>query len=113
MTTPILFRHSLIVIIIGLAAVSCTSNNWPQFRGADNNMVVNSQNLPTEWGNDLNIKWKVPLQGKGWSNPIIWGDKIFMTEAILEPLQILRPAKLVFGKATCFQNMHLLWHGVR
>jgi len=84
MKIPFYFRLSLIIAIIGLVAASCSTSNWPQFRGTDNNMVVNSKSLPAEWGNGLNIKWEVPLQGKGWSSPIIWKDKIFMTEAILE-----------------------------
>ena len=77
------FRSILIIAVISAMSVSCTSN-WPQFRGADGNMHAEAKDLPQEWGNDKNIKWKLPLSGKGWSSPIVWGDRVFFTEAILE-----------------------------
>lgn len=62
---------------------SCTSN-WPQFRGSENNMVAKGKNLPTEWGNDKNIKWTCDLSGTGWSSPIVWENKVFISSAFLE-----------------------------
>jgi len=57
--------------------------NWTQFRGPESNMVV-SGNLPTEWNDSLNVRWKTDLTGDGWSSPIVLGDKIFITSAFLE-----------------------------
>jgi len=58
--------------------------NWPQFRGSENNMVATGTNLPTEWNDSLNVRWKTDLTGSGWSSPIVFGDRIFVTSAFLE-----------------------------
>ncbi|QGY44867.1 PQQ-binding-like beta-propeller repeat protein [Maribellus comscasis] len=62
---------------------SCTTNNWSQFRGPDFNMVVIGKNLPTEWGDSLNIRWTADMDGESWSSPIIYGDKVFYSSAVL------------------------------
>lgn len=59
--------------------------NSPQFRGADSTAVIRGdQTPPTEWGPDKNIRWTRPLPGEGWSGPIVWGTKVFLTSA--EPI---------------------------
>ena len=57
------------------------AENWNQFRGPESNGVVQEAKLPLEWGPDKQIVWKVALPGVGWSQPIVWGDKIFVTTA--------------------------------
>jgi len=75
----------LFVPIFFLTLISCThKQNWPQFRGPDCSMTVEAANLPEEWGNDKNIKWSAELDGTGWSSPIVWGDKVFITSAFPE-----------------------------
>jgi hypothetical protein len=46
------------------------STGWPRPR------------LPVEFGDDRNVKWKMPIAGRGFSTPVIWGDRIFLTTAI-------------------------------
>jgi outer membrane protein assembly factor BamB len=62
----------------GLAA------DWPQFRGPEANGVASDSALPENWGAAANIKWQVELPGSGWSAPIVWDDKIFVTAAVSE-----------------------------
>jgi outer membrane protein assembly factor BamB len=47
-------------------------------------MVAKGKNLPTEWGNDKNIKWTHDLNGVGWSSPIVWKNKVFISSVFLE-----------------------------
>lgn len=55
--------------------------NWSRWRGpADNGMAVGD--APAHWSDTKNIKWKVDIPGKGYSSPVIWGDKLFLTAAI-------------------------------
>ncbi len=28
------------------------------------------------------MRWKTPIEGRGWATPIIWGDRIFLLTAI-------------------------------
>jgi outer membrane protein assembly factor BamB len=58
-----------------------STDNWSQFRGSRGDGTTTLNNLPTEWGVDHNVKWKTKIPGKGWSSPIIWGEKVFITSA--------------------------------
>jgi hypothetical protein len=40
--------------------------------------------LPTAWGPEKNLAWKVEIPGLGWSSPIVWGDCLFVTAAVPE-----------------------------
>ena len=57
-------------------------DSWPQWRGPLASGVAPSANPPTEWSENKNVRWKIPLPGKGHSTPIIWGDRVFLTTAI-------------------------------
>jgi outer membrane protein assembly factor BamB len=56
--------------------------NWAQWRGPDGQGVSPETGLPTEWSATKNVKWKTPIEGRGHSSPIVWGDRIFLTTAI-------------------------------
>jgi outer membrane protein assembly factor BamB len=60
------------------------SADWPQFRGPNGSATSAEAHLPTEWGADKNIDWKVNLPGYGWSSPVVWGDKVFVTTAVTD-----------------------------
>ena len=68
------------------------SENWHHWRGPDANGVSKSANPPLHWGENKNIRWKVPMEGDGMSTPIIWKDKIFLLSAIntgkIDPLYL-------------------------
>ncbi|MEX2114812.1 MAG: PQQ-binding-like beta-propeller repeat protein [Pirellulales bacterium] len=73
------FACSLLLV----AALPCSAqNNWPQLRGADSMGFVPGVKLPDHWSTTENIAWKTDLPGRGWSSPIVWGDKIFVTTCV-------------------------------
>ena len=57
------------------------ADEWPQFRGPGGAGVTSEKQLPLEWGTEKNVQWKAKVPGRGWSSPIIWGDKVFITAA--------------------------------
>jgi outer membrane protein assembly factor BamB len=76
---------AIMAIAIIMAMTSCLKQgNWPQFRGSDGNMVVASANLPVKWSNDTNVIWTAALDGAGFSSPIVYGNKIFITSTFPE-----------------------------
>ena len=84
----------LLLVTTVLIFCSCNrTNNWPQFRGPNSNQIALEKELPLEWNDDKNIAWKFDLEGRGWSCPIVWGNKIFITNAVLEDPSILGEAK--------------------
>jgi outer membrane protein assembly factor BamB len=66
------------LLIVSLVAVS-RADNWPQWRGPNNDGISKEKNLPTEWSETKNIVWKLKLPGMGSATPVVWGDLIFVT----------------------------------
>jgi outer membrane protein assembly factor BamB len=58
--------------------------NWPAWRGPLYNGVAPEANPPVEWSETKNVKWKVPIPGRGTSTPVIWNDLVFVLTAIPE-----------------------------
>jgi outer membrane protein assembly factor BamB len=56
--------------------------NWPQFRGPGAQGISTSTNLPEQWSAAENVAWKAEIPGRGWSSPIVWGDRVFVTTAV-------------------------------
>jgi outer membrane protein assembly factor BamB len=67
-----------------LVAASANAGDWPQFRGPGGLGVADETSLPTEWSQDANIAWKIKVPGVGWSSPIVWGDRVYVTTAVAE-----------------------------
>jgi outer membrane protein assembly factor BamB len=62
-------------------AASAFADNWPQFRGPHGNGQSDATGLPVKFGEGENVKWKTPIPGKGWSSPVVWGERIWVTTA--------------------------------
>ena len=58
--------------------------NWPQWRGPVANGIALKGNPPTEWSETKNMKWKTAIPGKGHSTPVVWGDQLFVTTAVMK-----------------------------
>lgn len=68
--------------IFTTCCLTVSAENWPEWRGPDRNGVSREKNLPTKWSATENVKWKVALPEPGNSTPIVWGDKIFLTQPL-------------------------------
>ncbi|MCA9263337.1 MAG: PQQ-binding-like beta-propeller repeat protein, partial [Planctomycetales bacterium] len=55
------------------------ADDWVQFRGPGARGVAEVTDLPDHWSESENIVWKVPIAGRGWSSPIVVGDRVFLT----------------------------------
>src|SRR5262245_58830298 len=86
---------ALVALTLGLVMVATArSAEWNQFRGPGG-LAHAEDKLPTEWSTDKNVQWKVPLPGTGWSSPVVWGDKVFVTTAATENQR--KPQAMNFG----------------
>lgn len=77
-------RNNIHLGAIALAALIMSGSfamaeNWPRFRGPTGQGVSTETGLPLTWSMDKNVKWKAEISGLGWSSPIIWGDRLFLT----------------------------------
>lgn len=62
--------------------LSAYADNWPMWRGANGDGTCAESNLPETWSQTENVVWKVALPDRGNSTPVVWGDKVFITQAI-------------------------------
>lgn len=76
------FQIGVVAAALFAAAGPAVGADWPAWRGPTGNGVAEEKNLPTRWSATENIKWKVELPDRGNSTPIVWKDKIFLTQAI-------------------------------
>jgi outer membrane protein assembly factor BamB len=65
-----------------LLTTAALAADWPQFRGPASNPVGDSTQLPEKWSKTENVEWMTPLEGRGWSSPIVTGGKVYVTAAI-------------------------------
>src|SRR5262245_9475609 len=71
-----------LLLVAHLAAVGFdTEDYWPQWRGPLFTGMART-GAPTEFNDTKNVKWKIAIPGRGFSTPIVWGDKIFLTTAV-------------------------------
>lgn len=74
--------------ILLFAAVACfvsgpvlAGENWTNYRGPNDQGHTEATGLPVKWSESENVTWKTAIDGKAWSTPVIWGDRIWVTNA--------------------------------
>jgi len=72
----------ILMVALLVPAVGVARDHWPQFRGPGATGVVEDPALPDTWSATENVVWKTPVPGMGWSSPIVWGERIFVTSVI-------------------------------
>jgi outer membrane protein assembly factor BamB len=66
-----------------LATSFLHAENWPQYRGIAASGLGDGT-PPLRWNTETgeNIRWKTPIPGLGYSSPVVWGDRLFLTTAV-------------------------------
>ena len=68
-------------ILLALWTVNAAAQ-WPEFRGPTGQGHSTDTNLPLEWSETRNVRWKTPIPGRGWSSPAIADGRIWVTTAV-------------------------------
>lgn len=74
-------RLSVTFLVFSLFTVPSEADQWSQFRGGRSDGIARSD-IPKTWDQSQSIRWKVPVAGEGWSCPIVWNDRVFLTSAV-------------------------------
>ena len=75
-------RLFLTTTLTATASPLLGANNWPRFRGPGGQGIApDNPKLPLNWSETKNIVWKQSIPGLGWSSPVVWGDRVFLTSA--------------------------------
>ena len=73
-------RYATLLILFVVSAPALAAD-WPAWRGPTGQGFCAEKGIPVTWTDQENVKWKVPLANPGNSTPVVWGDKIFLTQA--------------------------------
>ncbi|MDY0165879.1 MAG: PQQ-binding-like beta-propeller repeat protein [Thermoguttaceae bacterium] len=65
----------------GFAKTAADPNRWPRFRGPNGEGVGQAAGIPETWTDD-DYRWKVELPGIGFSSPVVWDDRVYVTSTI-------------------------------
>jgi outer membrane protein assembly factor BamB len=77
-------RNGLAAFLWLSSVVRAAEPDWPQFRGPDLNPVGLNEALLDRWSRTENVEWVTNVPGRGWSSPIVTGEKVFVTTAVTE-----------------------------
>jgi outer membrane protein assembly factor BamB len=82
-SSSILFPPGLLAVAVLLSgSFLVTAEHWPQWRGPSGTGLARETQLPLRWGTNENVVWKSPLPDRGNSTPIIWGQRVFLTQSL-------------------------------
>lgn len=78
---------SAIVYVVGIlltywTALPAAAENWPAWRGPQGSGASSEKMLPLKWSKSENVRWHVELPGPGNSSPIVWGDRVFVSQEV-------------------------------
>jgi outer membrane protein assembly factor BamB len=68
-----------LLVALSLTPSLPADDNWPAFRGGTRAGVAEDRTLPVRWGPTQNLLWKADIPGRGWSSPVVWGGRVFLT----------------------------------
>ncbi len=89
----------MLVGVVAFCATADAEDNWPRFRGVLGTGAVETGNPPLEWSREhgTNIAWQQTIPGRGWSSPIVWGERIFVTSAVNVAGSFKEPSTGIYG----------------
>jgi outer membrane protein assembly factor BamB len=73
----------LLLAALGLVPLQLAAGqgHWPQWRGPLGSGESPDATPPLKWGEDLNIRWRVALPGRGKGTPIVFGERVYVLAA--------------------------------
>lgn len=75
-------RLSTGVLLLLVLAGVVKGGEWPGWRGPRGDGISAEPRFPLHWSKHENIVWKVSIPGKGYSSPVVWKDRIFLTSCL-------------------------------
>lgn len=71
----------MVVMTFGVISPALAGNfAWPNWRGPTGDGIASGGPYPERWSPTENIAWSVELPEPGNSTPVIWNDRIFLTQ---------------------------------
>ena len=75
-------RTEMIAVFLPfLTGLAVTAQDWTRFRGSNGTGISQAKGVPVKW-TESDYLWRAEIPGTSHSQPVIWGDKIFVTSAL-------------------------------
>ena len=59
----------------------CAAGDWPGFHGLEHQGVAPQAGSAVTWTSQVQTDWQVTIPGKGFSSPVVLGDRVYLTTA--------------------------------
>ncbi len=71
------------LIVSGVVAQDTELTSWTGYRGpaGDGRAAGEARGLPLSWAMDKNVAWRTPIHGRGWSSPVVFEGRVWLTTA--------------------------------
>ena len=92
-----------------LAPAQNELSSWTHFRGSGLNGISTEIGFPVTWNDSTHISWKVPIEGKGWSSPVVLDKQVWVTTASREKKEMraicldLESGELIHNRVVLYQ----------
>lgn len=78
-----------LLTLIALLATSARAENWPNWRGPNQDGSSPETGLPATFSRTEGVKWAADVPAISASVPVVWGDKVFLTAPIVEEKKLV------------------------
>lgn len=72
---------ALLYLLPLLAQAQESSSSWTHFRGDELNGIASGSDYSLSWNDSTHVTWKAPIEGKGWSSPVVLNKQVWLTTA--------------------------------
>lgn len=76
------FQLQSLLLAITLISSAARAENWPNWRGPNQDGSSPEKGLPAKFSKTEGVKWATALPGLSASVPVVWGDKVFITAPV-------------------------------
>ena len=74
-------RGACLTLIVTLLSTQAAGQEWTRFRGPNGTGISQDKRIPVSW-TEADFRWRIPIPGESHSQPVIWGNKLFLTTAL-------------------------------
>ncbi len=65
-----------------VCVTAASADEWPGWRGPNGSGVSGETGLPVRWSATSGVRWRVRVPGEGFSSPIVWNDRVFVSSSL-------------------------------
>ena len=76
-----------LVLLGATTAGTLCAAQWPSWRGPNQDNTTPETQFPEHWSKTEHMRWRSELPEAGNSSPIVWGDTVFITQALQDGKQ--------------------------